>query len=34
LVDTETYYKTLVRYVLQNPVRANMVHSIEDYPWC
>lgn len=33
LVDTESYYKTLVRYVLQNPVRANMVNSVEDYPW-
>ena len=25
LVDTDVYYKTLVRYVLQNPLRAGMV---------
>ena len=25
LVDTEVYYKTLVRYVMQNPLRARMV---------
>ena len=33
LVDTEVYYKTLVRYVIQNPLRANMVQAVADYPW-
>ncbi len=33
LVDTEVYYKTLVRYVMQNPLRACMVQSVGDYSW-
>jgi putative transposase len=33
LVDTDRYYKTLLRYVLQNPVRAGMVQNAESYYW-
>lgn len=33
LVDTDSYYKTLVRYVLQNPIRASITNCINDYEW-
>jgi putative transposase len=33
LVDTDIYYKTLVRYVLQNPLRAGMVTQLAEYYW-
>ncbi len=33
LVNSEVYYKTLIRYVLQNPVRAKMVLNAGDYHW-
>ncbi|WP_445766720.1 REP-associated tyrosine transposase [Rheinheimera sp.] len=33
LVDTDVYYKTLVRYVLQNPLRAGMITQLADYRW-
>lgn len=33
LVDTDVYYKTLVRYVLQNPLRASMVTQLVEYDW-
>ncbi|MAD76363.1 MAG: addiction module toxin RelE [Rheinheimera sp.] len=33
LVDTDVYYKALVRYVLQNPLRAEMVEQLADYDW-
>lgn len=33
LVDSDSYYTRLVRYVLQNPVRAQMVRRVEDYRW-
>lgn len=33
LIDTEQYYKTLLRYVLQNPVAAGIVNHAGDYSW-
>lgn len=32
-VDTETYLLKCYRYIELNPVRANMVHRPDDYPW-
>jgi len=33
LVDSESYLFTLYRYIEMNPVKANMVKNITDYPW-
>lgn len=33
LVDKDAYLLELSRYVVLNPVRANMVETIEDWPW-
>jgi putative transposase len=33
LVDSETYFLELVRYVVLNPVRAGLVRRPEDYRW-
>ncbi|AWB68308.1 addiction module toxin RelE [Saccharobesus litoralis] len=33
LVDSDTYYKTLIRYVIQNPLRAKMVNQVSQYNW-
>jgi len=33
LVQKETYYRQLLRYVVLNPVRAGMVDRPQDYPW-
>ena len=33
LVDSENYLFTLYRYIEMNPVKANMVKNIADYPW-
>lgn len=36
LVEYETYFRTLVGYIHLNPLRAGIVHSLEDlaqYPW-
>ena len=33
LVDSENYLFTLYRYIEINPVKANMVKNIADYPW-
>jgi len=33
LVDSEKYLFTLYRYIEMNPVKANMVKNIADYPW-
>jgi putative transposase len=33
LVDTDRYWLTCLRYIEQNPVRANMVSQIEEYRW-
>lgn len=32
-VETEAYFKTVLRYIHLNPVKANMVHKPEDYRW-
>jgi putative transposase len=33
LIDTETYFQTVSRYVVLNPVRASMTQRPEDYRW-
>ena len=33
LIDKETYFREVVRYVVLNPVRAKMVARPEDYEW-
>jgi putative transposase len=33
LVDKETYLLELYRYIVLNPVRANMVNSPDEWPW-
>lgn len=33
LVEMESHLLELARYVVLNPVRANMVHSARDWPW-
>ena len=33
-VETEEYFLTVVRYILQNPVKAGMVSSVNQYKWC
>ncbi|HEY2094570.1 MAG TPA: transposase [Thermoanaerobaculia bacterium] len=33
LIEKETYFTTVLRYVVLNPVRANMVARPEDYRW-
>ncbi len=33
LVDSETYFLTVSRYIELNPVRANMVNHPAEYPW-
>ena len=33
LVDSDSYYIILIRYVIQNPLRANMVKQVGDYSW-
>jgi putative transposase len=33
LVDTDAYLTTLLRYIHQNPVRARLASTPEDYPW-
>jgi putative transposase len=32
-VDTDQYFVTLLRYIHRNPVEAEMVKSVNDYPW-
>ena len=34
LVQADSYLLELIRYIHLNPIRAGMVDSIEDYPWC
>lgn len=34
LVDKDNYFLEVVRYVLLNPVRANMTRTVGEYPWC
>ena len=33
LVDSEQYLFTLYKYIEMNPIKANMVASLADYPW-
>jgi putative transposase len=33
LVDSEQYLFTLYKYIEMNPIKANMVESLIDYPW-
>ena len=33
-VETEEYFLTVVRYILQNPVKAGIVSSVNQYKWC
>lgn len=33
LIDSETYLLTCMRYIELNPVRADMVAHLSDYPW-
>ena len=33
LVQEDAYLLTAIRYVLQNPLRAEIVNSVKDYPW-
>lgn len=32
-VEDDTYFLTVLRYILQNPVKAGLVDKIEDYEW-
>lgn len=33
VVDDDSYFQTLLRYIHQNPVKAGMVSACIDYPW-
>jgi putative transposase len=33
IVDSDNYLKTLIKYVEQNPVRANLVNKCQDWRW-
>lgn len=33
-VETEEYFLVVVRYILQNPVKAGIVSSVSQYKWC
>lgn len=33
LVDVDTYFLALLRYIHRNPMDAGMVSTVEDYPW-
>lgn len=32
-VEDDTYFLTVLRYIHQNPVKAGMARTVEDYPW-
>lgn len=32
-VETDSYFLTVLRYIHQNPYKANIVKNIADYPW-
>ena len=34
LVQADSYLMELIRYIHLNPIRAGLVDTIEDYPWC
>jgi putative transposase len=33
LINNNTYYMTVLRYIFQNPLRANLVAKCQDYPY-
>jgi len=33
IVQKDSYFLELSRYIVLNPVRARMVHSVKDWPW-
>jgi putative transposase len=33
LVEEERYFETVCRYALENPVRAGLCETVEDWPW-
>lgn len=33
-VETEEYFLAVVRYILQNPVKAGIVSTVNQYKWC
>ena len=33
LVTEKNYYKNVIKYVYQNPLRANLCSNVEDYPY-
>jgi putative transposase len=33
VISSQDYYLNVVRYIYQNPIRANLVKKIEDYPY-
>ena len=33
MVETDSYFLTVLRYIHQNPYKAGMVKNIADYPW-
>lgn len=33
LIESQTYYFQVYRYIFQNPLRAKLCHKIEDYPY-
>jgi hypothetical protein len=33
LVESDSYFLELIRYIVLNPVRAGMIDAVSDYPW-
>ncbi|MCT4640802.1 MAG: transposase [Bacteriovoracaceae bacterium] len=33
IIESQSYYKNVLRYIYQNPLRANIVQKINDYPF-
>ncbi|MEL7568271.1 MAG: transposase [Dehalobacterium sp.] len=33
-VEDERYFLTVLRYIHQNPIKANMIKNLEEYKWC
>jgi len=33
VVENDTYFLTVLRYIHQNPIKANMVKELEEYKW-
>ncbi|HAZ12381.1 MAG: hypothetical protein A2X86_04005 [Bdellovibrionales bacterium GWA2_49_15] len=34
LILSQSYYDSVLRYIYQNPMRANLVERCQDYPYC